>query len=301
MKSRLQWACARTARPQGLRALQAAAPWLAAWLLSACDATSPPPAQPAEPSAAFPWTAPWAQARPEEEPAAPMGPSVAATPAEPRWELEPLGDVERPDGRVERSYRVTLHNGRQAQAGLLATVSSTRAGVQVQQGLLALGDLAPGASGQAARSLTLLQPAHWVAQPADLQWALSGDAALHDSAGALLPGSAQQPALEGLRLWQPPLEAGWRVEVTLAPAARVGGVNQALQQHRLRIAQMQPGRHTLSLHALDEPGSPALRRIALALQHSGAFTQVRLLPPPANRTTDTAALVADTDPNACHQ
>jgi hypothetical protein len=114
-------------------------------LVAACDGAPPPPAASAPAAAEFPWDAPWAQTTPDAPAAAAAGPTPLppAADAPLRWDLQVLGDIERPDGRVERSYRVTLHNGGQPLPGLLAVVTPAVAGVQVQQGLLVLGDTAP--------------------------------------------------------------------------------------------------------------------------------------------------------------
>ena len=272
-------------------------------VLVACDAAPPPPAASAPAAAEFPWDAPWAQTTPDAPAAAGATPLPPAADAPLRWDLQVLGDIERPDGRVERSYRVTLHNGGQPLPGLLAVVTPAVAGVQVQQGLLVLGDTAPGATRTARRSLTLLHAADWAPQPSELAWALSADAALHGIAGALLPGAPDQPATAGLRDWQPPLLPGWRVEASLHPTARLAVVNLALQRHRLRIAQMRPGNHTLSLHPVGSASADGLQRAAQALPASGAFLHARVLAPPAvlDAAASDDAYSAATDPNSCQQ
>lgn len=292
-------------RPTGGRrvAKSAVAASMSALLVSlaACDAGAPPPTTNTRPAADVPREARMAQAAPEtpavSSPSTPL-PSVAAPL---RWELHALGDIERPDGRVERSYRVTLHNGGLPLPGLLAVVTPAAAGVQVQQGLLVLGDMAAGAARSARGSLTLVHAEDWVPQPGDLAWSLSADAALHDSAGALLPGASDAPATTGLRDWQPALPPGWRVQASLNPDARLADVNQALRRQQLRVAQMRPGNHTLWLVPVGSATEDLMQRAAQALPASGAFLHARALPPPAGPGAGATPGTKDTglDPHAC--
>jgi hypothetical protein len=239
------------------------------------------------------------QTIPAEGPAAQASAAAAAAPL--RWELQPLGEIERPDGLVERSYRVTLHNGAQPLPQLLAVAAPAVAGVQVLQGVLVLGDVAAGAVRSARSPLTLVHAADWVPKSGDLEWALRPDAALYAHGGALLPGAPEGRATAGLRDWYPTLAAGWRLQAQLSPQARLADANEVLLRQRLRIAQMRPGNHMLTLHPVGSASESALKHAVQALPSSGAFVFAQLLPPPAVvvEGVDTDAASSAADPFHC--
>lgn len=302
-----------SATPWG-RALLAAPGWAVLALLAGCEQ-----GEPGQRSAAAGADAPQAAVageaartlhadlparalqRQETERHAASGQARPSTPL--RWELQVLGDVERPDGLVERSYRVTLHNGSLPLPQLMAVAEPAVPGVRVQQGRLVLGDVAAGAVRSASGALTLIQAGDWMPRPEDLRWVLSADAALHDRRGALLPGLPDAPATAGLRNWHPPLPEGWRVQAVLSPHARLADANAALSQANLRIAQMRPGNHTLALVPVGSASEAGLQRSVQALSASGAFVLARLLPPASGLGPGSASAAhrAEPDPFRCDE
>lgn len=227
--------------------------------------------------------------------AAPAAATVAMTSAD--WAvtgLLPQGDIDLPDGRVERGYRVVLANGPLERPAALLRLLAAPPGVEVVRATLALGELAVQARLSPAEAVLLRHPPDLVLQPAMLQWALQdAPPAAASVQGRLLAGPATLPAQAAIVGHQAAQDPQPRPQLLahLQPDATVGAVNQALRQAGLRIVQMRVGNHGLTLRPLaQDAGAAAWAQ--QQLQATALFSAVWLqaaAPTPAVAHVATAA------------
>lgn len=229
----------------------------------------------------------------------PTAAPAAATPAVTTTDwavtaLLPQGDIDLPDGRVERGYRVVLANGPLERPAALLRLLTAPPGVEVVRATLALGDLPAQARLSPPEAVLLRHPPDLVLHPGMLQWALQdAPPAAAGVQGRLLAGPAAQPALAAIVGHQAAHDPQPRAQLLahLQPDATVGAVNQALRQAGLHIVQMRVGNHGLTLRPLaQDAGAAALAQ--QQLQASALFSAVWLQaapPAPAVAHAATAA------------
>ena len=211
-----------------------------------------------------------------------VAPFTASVGPAPTLQLE--GEIDLPEGRVERAYRVRIVNGPSALEDAVADLIGVAPGVEIVRGRIELGPVAAGAVVVPPSTVTLRHAASVVVDPSSLRWRLHEHATRNDGAGRLLGGEPQQlasGALHDYRAAEPPggLRAP-RAAAVLAAHATVGDVDRVLRDAQARIVEMRPGSRalTLRLAATDER---ARQRSLERLSASRAFELVRRLPPPA--------------------
>jgi hypothetical protein len=229
-------------------------------------------------------------------PAKPAATAAAVAPAD--WAvtaLLPQGDIDLPDGRVERSYRVVLANGPLERPAALLRLLATPPGVEVVRAGLSLGELPALAQVSPPDALRLRHPPELLLDPNMLQWALQdAPPAAASVQGRLLSGPAAQLALAAIVGHQAAPDPQPRTQLLahLQPGATVGAVNQALRQAGLRIVQMRVGNHGLTLRPLaQEAGAAAWaqQQLQASALFSAIWLQAAAPPPPVVAQAITAA------------
>lgn len=227
--------------------------------------------------------------------ATPPLPMPAATAAVTDWAvtgLVPQGDIDLPDGRVERSYRVALANGPLERNATVLRLQAAPPGVELVRAELALAEL-PANARLSPPGVVLLR--HLPALSLDagaLQWVLQdappGPASVQ---GRLLAGGATQQAqgaIVGHQAAPDPLPRALLL-AHLQPEATVSAVNQTLRQAGVRIVQMRSGNHGLTLRPLSGDAEAA-DRARRQLSQAAVFSAVWLQPaPPAPAAAHQAA------------
>lgn len=229
-------------------------------------------------------------------PAAPVAATAATLLAD--WAvtaLLPEGDIDLPDGRVERSYRVVLANGALERPAALLRLLAAPPGVDVVRSTLALGELPAQARLSPPEAVLLRHPPDLVLQPGMLQWALQeAPPAAASVQGRLLSGPATQLALTAIVGHQAAPDPQPRAHLLahLQPGATTGAVNQALRQAGLRIVLMRVGNHGLTLRPLaQEAGAAAWaqQQLQSSALFSAVWLQAAAAPPQAVGQATTAA------------
>jgi hypothetical protein len=215
----------------------------------------------------------------------PPSPRPAATAALTEWavtDLMPQGDVDLPDGRVERSYRVALATGPLERNAAVLRLQAAPPGVEVVRAELALAELPAHARLSPPGAVLLRHSPALSLDAGALQWVLQdtppGPASVQ---GRLLAGLATlqaQAAIVGHQAAPDPLPRALLL-AQLQPEATVAAVNQALRQAGVRIVQMRSGNHGLSLRPLSGDAGAA-DRAQRQLSQAAVFSAVWLQPAP---------------------
>lgn len=204
-------------------------------------------------------------------------------PPGPASAVQAVGELELPDGRVERAYRVRFVNGPRARYATAVELVGVPPGVEVLGARIDVGDLAPHEAVTPPGAVTLRHAASLRLHEADLQWRWHDGASADPHGGQRLLGAASDPAHDALRsVADRDRQRAATLAALLHDAATVGEVNAALQGAGLLIVEMRPGNFTLGLRTLTG-GDRALLRAAQRLRASPAFARVdlRAAPPAA--------------------
>lgn len=198
--------------------------------------------------------------------------------------LQAEGEIELPEGRVERAYRVRIVNGRRALEDVVAELIDVGPGVEIVKGRIELGPLAAGAVVMPVGTVTLRHAAASTIDPARLRWRLEEHAMAGGPAGRLLGGEPEQLAGDAVRDFRaperPPGLRAPELAAVLDPRATVAMANGALRTAGLRIAEMRPRSRALALRFVAAPDEPGQKRALDVLTASRAFELVRVLPVP---------------------
>lgn len=206
-----------------------------------------------------------------------------AASARPAPTLQPEGEIELPEGRVERTYRVRIVNGPRALEDGVAELVGVAPGVEIVKGRIELGPMAADAVVVPPSTVTLRHATSVAIDPSSLRWRLHENATRSEGGGRLLGGEPEQlasGAVHDYRAAKPPAAVrAPRAAAVLAAHATVADVNRALREGQARIVEMRPRSRALTLRlvATDERVQQhALERLSA----SRAFELVRLLPTP---------------------
>ena len=209
----------------------------------------------------------------------PLAASVGPAPT-----LQPEGEIELPEGRIERAYRVRIVNGPRALEDAVADLIGVAPGVEIVRGRIELGPVAAGAVVVPPSTVTLRHAASVVVDPSSLRWRLHEDATRNGGAGRLLGGEPERlasGALHDYRADEPPFgPRAPRAAAVLAAHATVGEVDRTLREAQARIVEMRPGSRALTLRLVATHERMQQRSLE-RLSASRTFELVRLLPAPA--------------------
>lgn len=216
--------------------------------------------------------------------------------------LLPQGDIDLPDGRVERSYSVLLANGPVERGAVRLQLQAVPPGVELVRAELAVDDLPARARLSPAGVLLLRHASTLTLDAGALRWALlDAPAATAGVQGRLLAGAAAQPVVAALVAHQAAADPQPRTLLLaqLRPEATVAAANQALRRAGLRIVQMRAGNHGLLLRPLAGGDAAASRAQQQLAGQAAVFGAVWLQPPTPAGPVDAQPAVAAGKPTDC--